>query len=190
MSLRHTFGLASLVAAAVVLQLAVFPAFVPPLARPDVGLLLAMAALAFAPREFGLLCVFALGLQADLFGSACFGLLTLCYLLAAGLILWVAWRELTRGDLLAAWAGGVAGTALAHLLYILLGRLCGLEVRWGQALLTLLSLVLGACVWGLLCAWLCGRFMYRLHLLSAPVRERWVADERLAAARRGKVLRA
>jgi len=189
MVVRYAFGLLVLVAAAVVLQLAVLPAFVPALVRPDVGILLGMAALAFGPREFGLACVFALGLQADLFGSARFGLLTLCSLIAARLILWVAWRELTRGDLLAAWVGGIAGTFLAHTLYLLLGPLCGLQVRWGQASFTLLALVLGACVWGLLCAWACGRFMYRLNLTSLPVRERMAADERLGAARRGKVLR-
>ena len=190
MVLRYAFGLMLLLAGAVGLQLAVFPAFVPALLRPDVGLLLGLAALAFGPREFGLCCVFALGLQADLFGSARFGLLTLCSLLAARLILWVAWRELTRGDLLAAWVGGIAGTCLTHLLYILLGRLCGLEAPWGQAALTWLTLVLGACVWGLLCAWVCGQLMYRLNLFSMPVRERWAADDRLAAARKGKVLRA
>jgi len=190
MMLRYAFGLVLLVAGAVVLQLAVFPAFVPALVRPDVGILMGMVALAFGPREFGLACVFALGLQADLFGSARFGLLTLCSLLSARLILWAAWRELTRGDLLAAWIGGIAGTGLTHLLYILLGRLCGLEVRWGQSGLTWLTLMLGACFWGLPCAWVCGRLLYRLNLLSLPVREHWVADERLASARRGKVLRA
>jgi hypothetical protein len=190
MRLRYAFGLLFFVAAAAVLQMALIPAFLPPLLRPDVGMLIGMAALAFAPREFGLLCVFALGLQADLFGSARFGLLTLCYLLAAGLVLWAAWRELTRGDLLAAWVGGIVGTAIAHTLYLLLGRLCGVPVPWGTALLTLLTLVLAACVWGLLSAWACGRFMYRLHLFSPQVRERWAMEDRLAAARRGKVLRA
>ncbi|MGD0091408.1 MAG: hypothetical protein ABSE73_15935 [Planctomycetota bacterium] len=189
MVMRYAFGLLMLVAAAVVLQLAVLPAFVPELVRPDAGILLGMAALAFGPREFGLACVFALGVQADLFGSARFGLLTLCNLLAARLILWVAWRELTRGDLLAAWAGGIAGTFLTHLLYLLLGPLCGLQVRWGQAGLTLLALVLGACVWGLVCAWACGRFMYRLNLVSLPVREHMASDDRLSAARRAKVAR-
>jgi hypothetical protein len=175
---------------AVLLQTAVIPAFVPAVVRPDAGILIAMTVLAFAPREFGLVCVFALGLQADLFGSARFGLLTMSYLLAAGLILWVAWRELNRGDLLAAWVTGIAGTVLAHGLYLLLGRICGLQVLWGKALLTLLCLTLSACVWGLLSAWMCGRVMYRLKLFSAPVRERWASDDRLAAARRNKVIRA
>jgi uncharacterized membrane protein len=189
MALRYGFGLVLLMAGAVVFQLAVFPAFVPALVRPDVGILLSMAALAYGPREFGLICVFALGLQSDLFGSARFGLLTLCSLLGARMILFVAWRELTRGDLLTAWIGGIAGTGLVHLLYILLGRLCGLDLRWGQAGFTWLTLMLGACVWGLPCAWACGRLMYRLNLLALPVREQWLAAERLARARRRKVVR-
>lgn len=185
--MRFTFGLLMLVLTAVVLQIAVFPAFVPALVRPDAGMLVAMAVLAFAPREFGLIAVFALGLQADLFGSARFGLLTLSYLFAAGLILWAAWRELTRGDLLAAWMGGVAGTALAHALYVAIGRLCGMEILWGHALLRILSLVLGACVWGLFVAWACGHFMRWMGLFSAPVRERWDTEARMSAARRAKV---
>ena len=187
--MRAAFAVTTFVAVAAALQLAVFPAFVPPLVRPDVGLLIAMAALAFGHREFGLVCVFALGLQTDLFGSARFGLLTFSYLLAAGLVLCAAWRELTRGDLLAAWVGGIVGTVLAHLLYLLLGCLCGLQAHWSQAFLTLLTLTLGACVWGLLVAWACGRFLFRLNLCSSQVRERWAADEHLAAARRGKVMR-
>ena len=188
--MRATFGLLVLFLATVVAQVVLFPAFVPPALRPDVGIVVAMAALAFAPREFGLVCVFALGLQADLFGSTRFGLLTLSYLLAAGFILWMAWRELTRGDLLAAWVGGIAGTAVAHFLYLCLARLSGMSICWGAALTTILWLSLAACVWGLLCAWACGRFMYRTGLLTPPVRERWLADERLAAARRRKVARA
>lgn len=190
MILRSTLGLLALVMLAVLLQLAVFPAFVPALLRPDVGLLLGMAALAFGTRDFGLVCLFALGLQADLFGSARFGLLTFCSLAAARLILWAGWRELTRGDLLAAWVGGLAGTFLTHLFYILLGRMCGLEVPVGQAVMLLLSLLLGAVIWGLPCAWLCGGLLNFLNLFSPAVRERWAAAQRQAAARRGKTARA
>ena len=175
---------------AIVLQLGVFPALIPHLLQPDIGILLAIPVLAFATREHGLIAVFALGVQADLFGSARFGLLTLCYMLAAGLILWLAWRELTRGDLLAPWLGSVAATCLAHLLYVLVGRICGLQVPIGTALVNIGSLTVAAVVWGLFFAWFCGKCMNTLGLLSPAVRERWSVDERIASARRGKVMRA
>lgn len=187
--MRYGFCLLSFLVAAVLLQTAVFPALVPALFRPDVGLLIGICALAFGVREFGLIAIFTLGLQADLFGSARFGLLTLCYLLATGLILWAAWRELTRGDLLAAWVGGIAATALAHLMYIGIGRLCGYDVLWGQAFATLFALILGSILWGLPVAWACGKWLFNLNLMAPAVKERWAAELRLAAARRGKVMR-
>src|SRR4051812_22987480 len=104
--MRYALCLISFLIAAALLQTAIFPAVIPAILRPDIGLLIGICALAFGVREFGLIALFTLGLQADLFGSARLGLLTLCYLLAAGIILWAAWRELTRGDLLAAWVGG------------------------------------------------------------------------------------
>ena len=55
--------------------------------RADLALLVGMTVLALSTREFGLTTLFVMGVQADLFGSARFGLLTLCYLLAAGVIL-------------------------------------------------------------------------------------------------------
>src|SRR5438067_4126448 len=132
--------------AVIVAQLAVAPALLPPVLQPDIGMLAAMTMLAMGPREFGLVAVFAFGVQADLFGSARFGLLTFCYLLAAGVILLAAWRELTRGDLLSAWIGGVAGTLLAHLFYVLIGRLFGLHFAWGQVSASLTSLLVAALV--------------------------------------------
>src|SRR5690242_13143870 len=135
--MRYFLCLLIFFCAAVLLQTGIFPALMPAILRPDIGLLIGICTLAFGVREFGLIAIFSLGVQADLFGSARLGLLTLCYLLAAGLILWVAWRELTRGDLLAAWVGGIAATLLAHLLYIGIGKVCGYDVRWGQAFATL-----------------------------------------------------
>ncbi|HYG77915.1 MAG TPA: hypothetical protein VEK08_23115 [Planctomycetota bacterium] len=187
--MKSTFCLLTLFCAAVLLQMAVFPAFLPGLLRPDVGILFGIAAIAYAPREFGLITLFVMGLQADIFGSERFGLLTLSYLLAAGMILWVAWRELTRGDLLAAWIGGIAGTALAHAFYVLIGKFSGHDILWGQAVATWFSLVLSACVWGLPCAWLCGQFTFRLGVMDLAVHERWATEARLAAARRGKLVR-
>jgi hypothetical protein len=187
--MRTIFSLTFLLCCAVLLQVAILPAFLPPVLRPDVGILVAIAVLAFAEREAGLLAVFVLGVQADLFGSARFGLLTLCYMLAAGIILWIAWRELTRGDVLAAWIGGIAGTLLAHTLYVPLGRLCGHEIPWAQATSTWFALLISSCLWGLPVAWACGNLLYQTNMLSGPVRERWAAEARLMAARRGKIMR-
>ena len=185
--MRGVFFAFFLVLAVIVLQTAVIPAFLPPVLRPDLGLLVGVTALAFAPQEFALPLLFALGLQADLFGSPRLGLLTLSYLLTAGLLLFSVWRELTRGDVLAAWIGGVAATLLAHLCYILIARFCGLTVGLGQACATLVSLTLAAALWGLPCAYLCGRLLFRLGLLTGASRERWAAQARLAAARKGKL---
>ena len=184
--MRYAFCLVLFVFAAIVLQIAILPAVLPPVLRPDVGLLIGLTVLALAPREFGLLTLFSMGLQGDLFGSGRFGLLTLCYLLAAGLVLLFAWRELTRGDILAAFAGGVAGTAVAHGLYCLLGRSLGLQPGAGSPLATYFSLILAAAVWGLPCAYVCGKFMYRLRLLALPIQSRWAAEARSASGRRRK----
>ncbi|MFH0939152.1 MAG: hypothetical protein V1899_07725 [Planctomycetota bacterium] len=170
-------------------QTAVAPAFLPPVLRPDLSIMVGLVALALAPREAALILLFGLGVQADLFGSARFGLLTLSYLLAAGVILWCAWREFTRGDLLAAWIGVVAGTGLAHFFYLLFGRFFGLEIDWSSSATTLMSLTLAAAVWGLPCAYLCGKCMYRLGVVTPTVRERWNAEARIASARKGKTQR-
>jgi len=188
--MRTAFFLTGLILTAALFQAAVCPGLLPPVLRPDVCLLLGIAALSFAPRETGLLSVFALGLAADLFSSGRFGLLTLSYLLAAGIILWAAWRELTRGDVLGAWIGGLAATLLAHAIYIFLARRCGVDLAVGQGFATILSLVIAAAVWGLPLAYFCGRTMYSLGVVSSEVREKWAAQARLAAARRGKTLRA
>ena len=185
--MRSSACLIALIIAAVLFQTAIIPAVLPPVLRPDIGILIGVAILAFGERDFALISIFCLGLQADIFGSARFGLLTLCYLLAAGLILLVAWRELTRGDLVAAWFGGIAGTFVAHFLYVFIGRFCGLDLSWGQAFTTLRSLTISASIWGLPCAFVCGRFMARMNMLSSPVREKWAAASRHRQARRGKV---
>ncbi len=188
--MRYTISILAITTLAIVAQNGVAPALLPPVLRPDVGMLLAMSLLAFCPREYALIVLFCLGMQADLFGSPRFGLLTLSYLLGAGIVLLAAWRELTRGDLLAAWIGGVAGTALAHTLYILLGRLCGLQVNWGQGFAVVLSLVLASAVWGLPCACICAKYVQLFGVTSPAVKERWAAEARYTAARRGKILRA
>jgi len=188
--MRTAFFLGGLVVVAATLQAAVIPGLLPPVLRPDVCVLLAIAALAFAPRELGLMAVFTMGLVADLFSSGRFGLLTLSYMLAAGIILWTAWRELTHGDVLGAWIGGLAGTILAHTIYIFAARRCGIDLPVGQGFATILSLVIAGTVWGLPLAYFCGKTMYTLGVVSPEVREKWAKQARIAAARRGKTLRA
>jgi hypothetical protein len=187
---RYAFCLTTLLFAVILAQLALAPAFLPPVLQPDIGILVAMALLAMGPREFGLVAVFAFGLQADLFGSARFGLLTLSYLLAAGVMLLTAWRELTRGDLLSAWGAGVVGTLLAHLFYVLIGRLFGLHFAWGQASAVLTSFLVAALVWGLPCALIVGRWMLWTRTLTPAIREKWLNAARLNAMRKGKLRRA
>jgi hypothetical protein len=188
--MREAFCFVVILTGVVVMQTAAVPAYLPPVLRPDVGILAAIAVLAFGRREAALVFVFCAGFQADLFGSSRFGLLTLCYLFSSGIILLTAWRELTRGDVTAAWAGGLAGTVLAHTLYVVIGRMCGLSISSGHAAVHVASLVLAACLWGLPCAWLCGKWMRQMNVLSLQVRYKWIAAERLSAARRAKVMRA
>lgn len=188
--MRYAFCLAVLLAAVVIVQLAFIPAFLPPVLQPDLGILVAFTVLAFAPREFGLVAVFCMGVQADLFGSARFGVLTLSYLLAAGVVLLAAWRELARGDVLAPWIGGVAGTVLAHGFYVLIGRLFGLQFAWGPVLTAVTSLAIAACIWGLPVALCGGRWLTWTGCLSPAVRERWTNEARFNAARKGKLNRA
>ena len=188
--MRYAFTLITLVVAVLIAQLALVPAFLPPVLRPDLGILVGVTVLAFGPREFGLIAIFSLGVQADLFGSAHFGVLTLAYLAAAGVILLVAWRELVRGDVLAPWIGGLAGTVLAHVFYVLFANFFGLHYVWGQVAASLSSLGIAAAVWGLPVAYLTGRWLAWTNCLSPAVRERWANEARLNAARRGKLKRA
>jgi rod shape-determining protein MreD len=188
--MRYVFCLSVLLAAVVIAQLAFIPAFLPPVLQPDLGILVAFAVLAFAPREIGLIAVFLMGLQADLFGSARFGVLTLSYLLAAGVVLLAAWRELARGDVLAPWIGGVAGTFFAHGFYVLIAKLFGVQYAWGPVVASMTSLLIAACVWGLPVAMICGRWLTWTHALSPAVRERWTNAARFNAARKGKLHRA
>jgi rod shape-determining protein MreD len=188
--MRYAFCLAVLLTAVVIAQLAFIPAFLPPVLQPDLGILVAFAVLAFGPREFGVIAVFCMGLQADLFGSARFGVLTLSYLLAAGVVLLAAWRELARGDVFAPWVGGVAGTFFAHAFYVLIAKLFGLQFAWSPVITSITSLLIAACIWGLPVAMICGRWLAWTSSLSPAVRERWTNEARFNAARKGKLKRA
>lgn len=187
--MRNVICLTGLLAAVIVGQLALVPVALPPVLRPDLGIIIGISVLAMGRRDLGLVAIFIMGIQADLFGSAHFGLLTVSYMLAAGIILLIAWRELTRGDLLACWIGGMAGTLLAHSFYILIGKAMHLQVIWGQAVAVIVSLLLASFLWGLPLAVLCGRWMYWTGTLSPAVREKWANEARVAAARKGKLAR-
>lgn len=177
--MTRAFCLIVLLAAALVLQAAIVPAFLPPVLRPDVALLIGIAVLSFGSMEFGLTAMFVMGASADLLGSGRFGLLTLCYLLTAGAILVTAWRELSRGDFGVPWIACVLGTAAAHGLYCALGNLIGLGLPWGRAMSDVLSLIIAACLWGFPAVYLVSRLMFRLRIMLPEVQARWANDERV-----------
>ncbi len=181
--MRYVFCLIVFLLAAMVLQPALIPAFLPPVLRPDVGILIGISVLAFGTRELGLSAIFLMGVNADLLGSGRFGLLTLCYVLAAGAMQLLASRELNRGDFGAPWIACVAGTALAHGLYCAFGSVLGLAIPAGRALGETLSLGIAACVWGLPSVYLVGKVMYRLRVMSPEVQARWSNDERMEEAK-------
>jgi hypothetical protein len=74
--MRNAICLTGILAAVVIAQMAIVPVILPPVLRPDLGIIVAVAVLAMGRRELGLTAFFVLGVQADLFGSARFGLLT------------------------------------------------------------------------------------------------------------------
>ncbi|HLX64724.1 MAG TPA: hypothetical protein VKX17_25865 [Planctomycetota bacterium] len=182
--MRYALYLTLVFAAAVVFQTALVPAFLPPVLRPDVCLLIGIAVLSFSTIEFGLSTIFLMGLSADLLGSGRFGLLTLCYLISAGAILLAAWRDLSRGDFGVPWIACVFGTALAHALYCLIGNLIGLGIPLPRATSEVLSLAIAACVWGLPVIYVVSRGMFRLHVMLPDVQARWTNEERMHGARK------
>jgi hypothetical protein len=167
--MRAFLILGGLWVAAGVAQAMLVPELLPAFVRPDVGLLLGLAGIAYLRRETAILFLFALGAQADLLGSARFGLLTLGYL-AAGALLLAASRELVRAGVSGAWLGTLAGTAVAHAGYVLVGWPCGVRVGLADALSTLGSLLLGAALFGLATAWGLNRLWSWTGLLSPEAR--------------------
>ena len=168
--MRATFMLGILVLGVAVLQTAILPEILPKAWRPDLGLAVGLAALAFLKRETALVFLFALGLQADLLASERLGLLTCCYLASAWVLLAYEY-ELVRGGAWAAWLGVIAGTAVAHGLYALLGQLAGIEMGWWEGLqragasALLMAALGGPLVVGLQVV------LARLELLSPEARE-------------------
>jgi hypothetical protein len=182
--MRYAFCLAILIAACLVLQAALIPAFLPPVLRPDVCIMIGIAVLSFGSREFGLTGIFLLGINADMVGSGRFGLLTLCYLIATGAVLMTFSRELNRSDFGLPCIAGISATALAHGLYCGIGSVLGLNIGLGRAASETLSLLVAAIVWGLPCVWLTGKLMFRLRVMAPEVQARWANDERMNDAHR------
>lgn len=178
--MRHAFCLTLLIAASLILQAALIPAFLPAVLRPDVCLMIGIALLSFGSREFGLTGIFLLGLNADMVGSGRFGLLTLCYLLAAGAVLLTFSRELNRSDFGLPCIAAISATALAHGLYCGIGSVLGLGIGLGRAAGETLSLFVAAIVWSLPCIWLTGKLMFHLRVMAPEVQARWANDERMS----------
>lgn len=182
--MRQTVAILILVFTAIVLQSALIPAFVPKVLQPDLFLLAGMCAVAFGAAEFGFTALFALGIAADLIGTTRLGLSPLCYLLAAGAILRIFPRELTRGDMAAVWVGGIVATIPAHILLVALGAVFGQKLEWGVAAGKVASVAISACFWGLPVVYLTGSMMFKLRVMSPQVQARWMNDERTTEVRR------
>jgi hypothetical protein len=166
--------------AAGVAQAGPIPNLLPTLLRPDVCLLIGLAGVAYLRRETAIFFLLALGVQADLLGSARFGLLTLGYLLAGAPLLALS-RELVQAGARGAWLGMVSGTLIAHGTYVMLGFLCGVRVGLGDALGRLGSLTLAAALFGLAAVWVLARLWSWTGLISPEARE--VREERLRTRR-------
>lgn len=177
--MRHALFLAPVVLFAAALQAACLPGLLPAGWRPDAGLLLGLSAFVFLPRTAALGLLFALGMQADLFGSARFGLLTFCYMLAAWLVLGFD-RDLPRGGIVGAWLAALAGTAVAHFSYALIAAACGYAPGFGAACGAALNLLFAALLFGLPAAWAMQAYAAWMGLLTPEA-----AEQRAQRARRG-----
>ena len=183
-TLPQVIALVVLCGAGLALQFALLPAFAPRVLQPDLFVLMGLSALAFGSKEFGITALFIFGLAGELAGNGRVGLLPLCYLLSAAIILKLSQRELTRGDLLAAWVAGLGATLLAHVLYAPLAGLFGNKFEFGASAARLASLAVAACFWGLPVAYLTGSLMYKFQIMSPQVRARWSNNERTHEARK------
>lgn len=175
--MKHPLFLAPLVLLAAVLQASFVPAVLPPGWRPDLGLLIGLSAFVFLPRGAVLYFLFALGFQADLFGSARFGMLTLCYLLAAWAVLSFD-RDLSRGGTLGAWLAAVAGTAVAHGAYAIFGAAFGMLPGFGAALSFAGERILAACIFGGAVAWMMGLYCAWMGLHSQEAAQQRAIQKR------------
>lgn len=175
--MKHLLFLAPVVLLVAVLQASFIPAVLPVGWRPDLGLLVALCSFAFLPRGAALYFLFALGVQADLFGSARFGMLTLCDLLTAWAVLGFD-RDLARGGTLGAWLAAVAGTAVAHGAYALFGAAFGMLPGFGAALSFAGERILTACIFGGAVAWIVSLYCAWMGLLSQEAAQQRATQKR------------
>jgi hypothetical protein len=118
--------------------------------RPEAGLFLGLAALAplaaLGQADAALYLFFALGLEADVLGSAHLGLCTLCYTLTGALLLESGLLRERRVFVRGLWLA--LGVGSAQFGYAILGQFFGIPETFGLALWdalrqTLLALLLG-----------------------------------------------
>lgn len=145
-------------------------------------MLIGIAVLSFGSRELGWSAIFLMGLSADLVASGRFGLLTVCYLLAAGAITLALSRELNRSDFGLPSIACVAATAMGHGLYCSFGSLLGLNIGLGRAAGETLSLTIASLVWCVPVIYVTGKLMYTLRVMSPEVQARWANDARMSDA--------
>lgn len=188
--MREVFCFLLLSISAIVLQMGACPAVLPPLVRPDLFLLIGFAALLMGPYDFGLACLFAMGLCADLFGSSRFGLLTMSYLLTAGVLMAGLGRESVRGDTLLGAVVALVGTLIAHGIYVLLSRLTDQPVPLPRAGAQLAGLAIAAAVFSLPILYATGKLFFKTGMMSGAARDAWAQKERVAKASKRRVARA
>jgi hypothetical protein len=178
----NLFWVLPAVALAAVLQLVAAAAGLPALLRPDFGLLFAGAAMAFAPKEFVVFLLFAIGLQGDLLASARLGQYTLA-VLAAGTLMLGTRRDLIRGGGKAAWFSVTALTFLSHLFYGWLSRLLDSPVQtdgWSHCW----RITLAATLWAWPTALLLRGILGRLGLMTFEAKEVWEIEREKAVRKR------
>lgn len=188
--MREAFCFVLFSISAIVLQMGLAPAVLPSIVRPDLFLLIGLAALLMGPYEFGLACIFAMGLCADLFGSARFGMLTMSYLLTAGILVAGLGKESVRGDTLLGGLVAVIGTVLAHGIYILLSRLTDQPVPLPRAGAQLIGLAIAATVFCLPILYATGKLFFKTGMMTGAARDAWLQKERVAQARKRRTARA
>lgn len=169
--MRAFFWLSLLLIGVAVLQAALLPSLLPAEWIPDFGLLVALCALVYLPREAGLAFAFAVGVQADLLGAGPFGHWTLAYMITVTVLLSIE-REWVAAGAPGAWLAATLGTGLAHGLYVLLGRLWSASGATQAAFAQVGWVTLYALVFGMPLAWAFAEFFAWMGLLRPALIEK------------------